>query len=75
MDREQLLRDAEDFYYRDESGLLQAAEKVVMFGGDNQVLLDCYGVWTVTYVKSVFLPRELDEEEIIAYYDRVCRVQ
>lgn len=70
MHRYKELSKAEDFYYRDTDGLLQAAEKVVMFGGENQALLDCYGIWAVVNVDAILLPREISEEEIIAYYER-----
>ena len=66
------LRDAEDFYYRDDNGLIQTAEKVVLFGGEDQALLNCYGEWVVVKVDAILLPNEVSEEEVIGYYDRMA---
>ena len=69
-DRANVLRNAEDFFFK-RDGQLMGVEKVVMFGGEGQVLLDCYGVWEVAKVSEVFLPSELTEAELTAYYKKL----
>lgn len=69
MERYKKLKEAEDFYYKKDGGLHEA-ERVILLGGDNQALLDCYGKWVVVNEKDIFLPNEISEQELIAHYER-----
>jgi hypothetical protein len=66
-ERRQSLIEAEDFFYKKDEKLY-GIEKIVMFGGNEQALLDCYGEWVVVNESDIYLPTELTEQELNDYY-------
>ncbi|WP_263708022.1 hypothetical protein [Shouchella tritolerans] len=63
------IREADELLYKDDHGIFRPAREIIMFGGEDQVLLDCFGPWKVVDFKNLFLASEIPENELLKIYD------
>ncbi|MED4159595.1 hypothetical protein P5F80_10575 [Shouchella clausii] len=53
------MREADELLYRDDQDTFHPAKEIIMYGGEDQVLLDCFGPWKLVKFEDVFLPSEV----------------
>ncbi|MBX0320110.1 hypothetical protein [Shouchella clausii] len=53
------MREADELLYRDDQDTWHSAKEIIMYGGEDQVLLDCFGPWKLVKFEDVFLPSEV----------------